>query len=311
MGHAQDIQEIFKDFFFIQRGYLNANHFAYLGESPVLIDTGYLDDLQQTKSYYASLGLDPARVSLILNTHCHCDHIGGNRAIQEISGCQIALHHIGKYFIDNKNDWATWWKYYHQNAEFFQTSRGLVDGDEIYIGPLRFEVIHTPGHSADCIVFYNREYKTLLSSDALWENDIPAITERVEGSSTLFWLLQSLKRLHALEVEMVYPGHGRPFTDFKAALEKSMDKVQRYLEDKEKLGNDQLKKILVYTLLMRKGLNQDQLFEELMHSYWFPETINFYFNEKHAEKYQQIIQELVHKNVIQRKDGILYPAVKP
>ena len=39
-----DIQEILQEFFFIHRGYLNANHFVYRGQTPVLIDIGYLID---------------------------------------------------------------------------------------------------------------------------------------------------------------------------------------------------------------------------------------------------------------------------
>lgn len=308
--YSENIKEIFKDFFFIQRGFLNGNHFVYRGESPILIDTGYLADLKETARLITELGVDLTHIDLIINTHCHCDHIGGNRFIQDMSGCETALHYIGKHFIDTSDEWSTWIRYYNQEAEFFQATYGLKDGETIDIGPHRFEVLYTPGHSADGIVLYNRQEKVLLSSDTLWEHDVAVITERVEGSSTLFSFIESLKRLQGLDVRMVYPGHGVSFNDYKEAIEKSLAKLKKYLWDKEKMGNDQLKKILVYTLLMRRKIHEDELFHELMHTYWYPETVDFYFQGEYERKYIQAIDELLEKKVIYQKGNLLYPAVK-
>lgn len=307
--YPENTSEIFEDFFFVQRGFLNGNHFVYRGKSPILIDTGCLGDLKETAALITGLGVDPAHTGLIVNTHCHCDHIGANRFIQDLSGCETALHHIGKHFMDTRDDWSTWSRYYNQEAEFFEATYGLEDGEILDIGPYRFEVLYTPGHSADGIVLYNRQQKVLLSSDILWENDVAAVTERVEGSRTLFTLIESLQKLQGLDVRMVYPGHGRPFTDFKGALETSLVKVRKYLWNKEKLGNDQLKKILVYTLLMRRKIREDALFDELMQTHWYPETVDFYFQGQYEQKYTQAMGELLDKKVVYRKGDFLYPAV--
>ena len=80
------VEEILPDLFFVQRGYLNANHFVFRGDRPVLIDTAYLPHFDQTQRIISEIGVDLARVGLIVSTHCHCDHIGGNRRIQELSG---------------------------------------------------------------------------------------------------------------------------------------------------------------------------------------------------------------------------------
>ncbi len=121
--------EILKDLFFIERGFLNGNHFAYWSEKPVLIDTAYIADFDQTAKLIKQLGIKLADVQLIISTHCHCDHIGGNRHIQDQSGCDIALHKIGKHFIDTRNDRATWWGYFDQEADFFDCTIELNDGD--------------------------------------------------------------------------------------------------------------------------------------------------------------------------------------
>ena len=237
--------EILKDLFFIERGYLNANHFVYGSEHPVLIDTGFASDFDMTKTLIEETGVTLSKTQLIVCTHTHCDHIGGNKTIQDNSGCDIALHKVGKYFMDTQDDWSTWWRYFDQTADFFKCTKALDDGELISIGPHDFQVIHTPGHAADGIVLYNRKAKVLISGDALWEDDIPAITMRVEGSTCLLLFLESLDKLESLDVAVVYPGHGRPFTDFQEAISKSKTKARDFLTHREKTGAYLLKKIMI------------------------------------------------------------------
>ena len=73
--------EIMKNLFFIERGYLNANHFVYRSEKPVLIDTGYTSDFGMTTRLIEEVGIDLTQIRLIIHTHSHCDHIGGNKII--------------------------------------------------------------------------------------------------------------------------------------------------------------------------------------------------------------------------------------
>ena len=110
--------EILKDLFFIERGYLSGNHFVYRSQDPVLIDTGYISGFHQTEKLISELGVNLSDVSLIISTHTHCDHIGGNHIIQQKSDCDIALHKVGKHYIDTRDDWSTWWRYYNQEADF-------------------------------------------------------------------------------------------------------------------------------------------------------------------------------------------------
>lgn len=309
MKPRRNIQEILPELFFIQRGFLNANHFVYRGDPVVLIDTGYLGDLEETRQLLAYLGIDFSQVGLIINTHCHCDHVGGNQAIQQESGCETALHYIGQHFIATRDDWATWWRYYNQEARFFQATRGLQDLEQIELGHYSFQVLYTPGHSADGLVLYQPEQKLLISSDTLWENDVAAITERVEGSRTLFSLQESLLRLQGLDVQRVYPGHGPGFTACQKALNKAQAKVERYLQDKKSLGRDQIKKLLVYTLLMHRQMPEEEFFQYLLQTHWFVETVELYFQGGYEGAYQRCIQELLEKGAVYRKDGLLYPGV--
>lgn len=303
--------EILDGLFFIERGYLNGNHFVYCSSEPVLIDTAYLTDFQQTEQLIAGLGVDLTRVRLIVNTHCHCDHIGGNRIIQDRSGCDIAMHKIGKHFIDSRDDWSTWWRYYGQDAEFFECSTALNDGDMISIGPHKFEVLYTPGHAADGIVLYHRGERILISSDTLWENDMAALTLRVEGSRAVFSMLESLDRLEKLDVKCVYPGHGRPFSDFHGALKRARKRLEGFLQNPKRIGMDQLKKIIIYTLMMKRTVDEDQFFPYLMQTHWFPETIDLYFDGQYEKKYQAIMKDFFSRSIVKSHDGKIWATVKP
>jgi len=303
--------EILPDLFFIERGFLNGNHFVYRGRPPVLIDTAYLRGFAETEALIAAVGVDLTETALIVNTHIHCDHVGGNRIIQDRSGCQIALHRLGKHFIDTGDDWAAWWRYYRQEAEFFECTAGLEDGDVLAVGPHRFEVIHTPGHSSDGIVLYHRQGKILISSDTLWENGLAVMTERVEGTRTLFSQLESLNRLASLDVAMVYPGHGPPFADFKGALARAEKLVAEMLADRKKIGQDLLKKITIYTLLMYPDLEEAGFLSYLMNTHWFKETVDFYFDGDYEGRYRETMEGLLERGLVVRRNRLLSATVKP
>jgi hydroxyacylglutathione hydrolase len=305
------VQEIMKDFFFIERGYLNGNHFVCRSEHPVLIDTGYVTDFNVTEKLIESIGVNLEDVRQIISTHCHCDHVGGNRIIQHRSGCDIAMHQIGKHFIDTKDDWSTWWAYYHQKADFFDCTQALEDGEVISIGPHEFQVIYTPGHSADGIVLYHQKEKVLLSSDTLWQNDLPVITIRIEGSRALFSLKESLEKIESLDVDRVYPGHGKPFTQFNDAVSLCKDKIDLYLKHPERIGTDLLKKIMIYTLMMHLSVQADTFFDHLMGTWWFKETVDLYFDKAYETKYRQILVSFLERGIVKQKGGQFFTTVKP
>lgn len=302
--------EIMKDFFFIERGFLNGNHFVYRSDRPILIDTGYIAHFDETRRFISEVGVDIAGVQRIINTHCHCDHIGGNRMIQEQSGCDIALHKIGKHFIDTRDNWSTWSKYFNQEAEFFDCKQAIEDGETIDIGPYEFKAIHTPGHASDGIVLYNKKHRVLISSDTLWERDMAVMNIRIEGSSAVFRMLDSLNRIEGLDATIIYPGHGKPFTDMKKAITKSKKRLKRYLNHREEMGTDLIKKIIVYTLMMKKTVKEASFFPYLMTTHWFKETVELYFNGEYERKYNEIMQGFLKKGIVIRENKSLITTVK-
>lgn len=264
--------EVLSGLYFIQRGYLNGNHFAWNGPDPVLIDTAYAGGWPRTRAELAALGVEPKRVGLIISTHTHCDHIGANRRIQDASGCRVALHPAGARFMRMGDACSPWWSYYAQEAEFFQPTDELDDGQTINVGPHEFRVLHTPGHAADGLALYHAREKLLISSDTLWEKDLAVMTLGVEGPDAVEKALASLERLAGLEVRLAFPGHGPAFSGFAEALRLSRRRYLAYLKDPERLWRDQLKRIFIYTLLMHGPVGEKELLAKLLAAPWYPET---------------------------------------
>jgi hydroxyacylglutathione hydrolase len=305
------IKEIADDLFFVERGFLNGNHFIYKSDKPTLIDSGYKAGLGDTLRILAELDINVSSIESIINTHCHCDHIGGNNYLQNKSKCSIGLHKIGKYFIDMRDSWSTWWRYYDQEADFFHCSKALDDGDVIHIGPHAFELIYTPGHSADGIVLFNRVHKFLISSDTLWERDAAVLTIRIEGSKAGFDLFNSIQKIEHLPVEKVYPGHGRAFTDFSGAIARAKKRLKSLIKDPQKIGQDVIKKIIIYTLMMHRQIPENRLLPQLMESYWYKETVDLYFEGHYEEKYNEVITDFLRRGIIKNHDKILSTTVAP
>lgn len=301
--------EVWENLFFLQRGWLNGNHFVFKGKRKVLIDTAYAGDFEDTRNRIETTGVRLEDVDLIINTHCHCDHIGGNKKIHDLSGCEIAIHRIEKRFIEERDGWETWYDFYDQEAEFFPVHMGMEEGDMVRLDDLELEVIHTPGHSRGEISLYSPEGRFLISSDAVWDGDLGVLNTIVEGLEAPLQAKASLEKIAALDVEKIYPGHGEIIEDPGEAVCKCREKLKYLTEDPVGLGNDHLKKILIFVLLMKRGYRSDRLYEYLLKSKWFPAVVDRYFQGRYRDKYNALMEGLLERNTVRIEDGTYYANV--
>jgi glyoxylase-like metal-dependent hydrolase (beta-lactamase superfamily II) len=97
------------------------------------------------------------------------------------------------------------------------------------LGGREWRVIHTPGHASTQTVFYQLKTRQLLSADMLLAvTPAPVIDHPVPGEKrapSLPLFLRSLDALEALNIETVYPGHGRPFGDHRAVIARQRERI--------------------------------------------------------------------------------------
>lgn len=146
------------------------------------------------------------RISKILLTHAHVDHIAG---VAELLGafphCDFLIHREEEKF---PADPSLNLSYLAGRKLRAPPPRGIFeDEDRFVLGDLTFQVLHTPGHSPGGACFYQAEEGICLSGDTLFagsvgRTDFPTSDGRA--------LLEAIKtRLFALpEAAAVYPGHG-------------------------------------------------------------------------------------------------------
>src|SRR5690625_871789 len=81
-----------KNVIFFERKFPSANMVLINDEKPILLDSGFGSDIEETKSLIEEAGVNVEELSLIVNTHYHSDHVGGNHYFQTNYGTDIAAH---------------------------------------------------------------------------------------------------------------------------------------------------------------------------------------------------------------------------
>lgn len=169
-----------------------------------IIDPGcyFASEEQDLKDFIEQNQLKPI---YLLNTHCHLDHIFGNRFIHKQYGLPLYLHKLEKQVLEYGPAAGQLWQMPFDNYD--GELKFLDDGDIIKVGDDELHVLFTPGHSPGSISFYSKENKFVISGDVLFQDSIGR-TDLPGGDFTV--LEESIKlKLYTLpEDVVVYPGHG-------------------------------------------------------------------------------------------------------
>ncbi|HVY74998.1 MAG TPA: MBL fold metallo-hydrolase [Puia sp.] len=146
---------------------------------------------------------------LLLNTHCHLDHVFGNKWVAEHFGLQLQIGEHERSTFDLAPEFGETWGLPFENYK--GSINYLREGDCVGVGEDELEVLFTPGHSAGHLSFYNKSQGFVLSGDVLFRLSIGR-TDIPGGDMNT--LLKSIReKLFALPDDtIVYPGHGDPTT---------------------------------------------------------------------------------------------------
>ncbi len=173
-----------------------------------IIDPGcyFASEEQQLKHFIEVNELKPV---YLLNTHCHLDHIFGNRFIHKTYELPLYLHHAEKPVLEYGPTTGQMWQLPFDNYD--GELKFIDEGDHIVLGDDVLEVLFTPGHSPGHITFYSRPGKFIISGDVLFNGSVGR-TDLPGGDFTI--LEESIKtKLYTLpEDVIVYPGHGETTT---------------------------------------------------------------------------------------------------
>ncbi|KZX11464.1 MBL fold metallo-hydrolase [Methanobrevibacter curvatus] len=186
----------------------------------IIVDTGTGTNKEYLEKELKKIDYNLNDIDLIINTHCHFDHICGNHFFKE---AKIAIGEKDSDALINREKSRILPSFSHAEIEITGVDIKLYESD--YIGDIlnknkieiknlknkskidEFEVIEIPGHTKGGICLYDGE--TLISGDTVFTN---GGFGRIDLGGDLNDMENSLKRLKDLDVNYLLPGHG-PWAD--------------------------------------------------------------------------------------------------
>ena len=232
-----------------ERGWLSANNILFIGrDETALVDSGYLTHAPQTLALVRH-ALGARRLDLLVNTHLHSDHCGGNAALQAHYSCFTAIPAAEAEAVRAWDEEALSYKATGQQCARFGFDAAIAPGDELVLGDLRWQALAAPGHDPRSLIFYCADEGILISADALWENGFGVIFPELDGESGFAEARDTLALIDALDVRLVIPGHGAPFTDVKAALARAGSRLDYLQADPKRNAENAVKVLLKFLLL--------------------------------------------------------------
>ncbi|MBS3051234.1 MAG: MBL fold metallo-hydrolase [Candidatus Aenigmarchaeota archaeon] len=177
---------------------------VYLIDGELLVDAGTGIYFGGMKKEIGQL-CDIKNIKLLVNTHCHFDHTGGNKKFQDWLKLSIAAHTGDKKAVETGN--GSMAELFGQKSRIMTVNKALRAGAFIKTTNFVFEVMQTPGHTPGSICLYEKNKRILISGDTLFENTVGR-TDLPGGDRGQ--LINSLKALSELQIEYLLPGHGSP-----------------------------------------------------------------------------------------------------
>ena len=169
-----------------------------------IIDPGcyFSEEQQQLKAEIEKAGLKPV---LLLNTHCHLDHIFGNKFVHETWGLELHIHEKEKPVLDRGPESGLRWQLPFENYRGPLTY--IKEGTKITLGDEELEILFTPGHSPGSVSFYHEAGGFVIGGDVLFNGSIGRTDLPGGDYDTLINSIQT--KLFTLPDETkVYSGHG-------------------------------------------------------------------------------------------------------
>ena len=169
-----------------------------------IIDPGcyFQEEREELKTDIEKTGLTPV---LLLNTHCHLDHVFGNRFVSETWGLLPHIHPLEKPVLDRAGISGERWQLPFDNYEGEVVY--INAGEEIRIGEESLQVRFAPGHSPGSVAFYHEAGSYIIGGDVLFNGSIGR-TDLPGGDQPT--LVESIRReFYTLpDATKVWPGHG-------------------------------------------------------------------------------------------------------
>jgi glyoxylase-like metal-dependent hydrolase (beta-lactamase superfamily II) len=243
-----------------ERGWLSSNNVFFIDDNrTALIDSGYSSHAAQTLALVRNALGAGRSLDLIVNTHLHSDHCGGNALLQANFACETLIPHSEAQAVRAWDEDKLTFRATAQTCERFNFTGTIAPGATLELGGMSWSVLGAPGHDPHSLMLYSAEERLLISADALWENGFGVIFPELEGESGFAEQRAVLDLIATLDVRAVIPGHGAPFTDVAKALDVASSRIDYLRADPERNAKNALKVLIVFKLMELRVMQVGEL----------------------------------------------------
>ena len=291
------------------RDWLSANNILLKSrDGNVLIDSGYASHAPLMLALLASeRGLHGQPLAKLVNTHGHSDHMGGNAAVRAAYGCPIEFPEAEAPIVERWDTKALLLDYADQVADRFPIAGKLRAGTTQIWGDLEWQMVAAPGHDMGALVFFNPEYRILISGDALWENGYGFVMPAAVDPDALPATRATLDVIAGLDARVVIPGHGDVFTDVGAALERAYRRTAAFEADEMRVARYALKAVLAFSLLAKQRMLLADLPAYVQRIGIYRDLNARCLKMSAPDLADMLVRELERAGAAARRDGYLIP----
>ncbi|MDQ4038075.1 MAG: MBL fold metallo-hydrolase [Actinomycetota bacterium] len=243
------------------RPFPDANLLLLQGRQPALVDSGFVGHAEETAAW---LRARTGQVALVVNTHWHSDHVGGN-ALLQATGAGIAASAPDAQAVARRDPGCCLAEYLDQPVSPYTVDEPLADGQVLRLGDTDWEVIRTPGHTPGHLSLWQPEERLLVVGDALSDYDVGWVNLAIDGPDAATTALASLHRLADLAPRVLLPSHGPIPADPRVAFGTARRRAQRLVDDPDGAVWYGARRIFAYALMIRNGIPADEV-EPYLHA---------------------------------------------
>lgn len=232
------IEEVLEGVYLI-RGINNSSHvYLIVGQyKNVLIDTGMKGNFPHLVEGLTKVGLRVSDIDLVINTHEHFDHVGGNLFFHETA--IIAAHRFAATKIELQDEYVVHAAIHGHEIIKTKFHLWLENRTLFDLGNFKLKIFHTPGHTSGCICIYEPSKKFMFTGDTIFAG---GTISKISDSGSFGDYINSLERINTFKIETFLPGHGKichePENALKVAIKKAKNRLETY---KKQLIRDKIK----------------------------------------------------------------------
>lgn len=166
----------------------------------IVIDPG--DNCDEIQAVLARHSL---KVTAIVITHAHIDHVGGATELRAATGAPVYMNSNDRELLDHLAVQASWLG--TESPGRVEVDSEARDGDKLVVGAAEFHVMHTPGHTQGSISLWAPSEYKLIAGDTLFRDSIGR-TDLPGGNGRQILASIKEKLLPLADAVVVIPGHG-------------------------------------------------------------------------------------------------------